>query len=222
MREIYFGVPLTRADRWRGPSCVEQGAHAICLPRPREVETRRREVARVVPSPSAIRELVEPALASSGLELWDVEVSRDLVRVLVDRPGGIDLDALASIAGRVVSPLLDEHPELTPEGHFHLEVSSPGVERTLRRIDQYQRYIGEQVTVKTTVPVEGARRHHGRLISADPAGIGIEPKDGPAGTIVRLGNDQIERARTVLVWGPSERPRKQKASRTDTSKDSRK
>jgi ribosome maturation factor RimP len=192
------------------------------LPRRREVENEQEGGRQVVPSSSAIRQLVEPALASSGLELWDVEVSRDLVRVLVDRPGGIDLDSLATVAGRVVSPLLDEHPELTPEGHFHLEVSSPGVERTLRRVDQYQRYLGEQLTVKTTAPVEGARRHHGRLIAVDEEGIVLQPKDGPAGAVLRLDHNQIERARTVLVWGPSERPQKHKASRADKSKDSRK
>ncbi|MBV9659911.1 MAG: ribosome maturation factor RimP, partial [Acidimicrobiales bacterium] len=149
---------------------------------------------------NAIRELVEPALASAGLELWDVEVSRDLVRVLVDQPGGIDLDALATVAGRVVSPVLDEHPELTPPGRFHLEVSSPGVERTLRRVEQYQRYVGTELSVKTTELVAGARRHHGVLVAVDDEGIRIEPKDGPAGAIVALPFGQIDRARTVLAW----------------------
>jgi ribosome maturation factor RimP len=169
-------------------------------------------------SSNAIRELVEPALASSGLELWDVEVSRDLVRVLVDRPGGIDLDSLATVAGRVVSPLLDEHPELTPQGRFQLEVSSPGVERTLRRLDQYQRYLGTEVSVKTSVPVAGARRHHGKLVAADESGIQIEPKDGPPGTVVELPYSQIDRARTVLVWGPAEPNRAQSRSGPKGSK----
>jgi ribosome maturation factor RimP len=153
-------------------------------------------------SADAIRELVEPALASSGLELWDVEVSRDIVRVLVDRPGGIDLDSLAEVAGQVVSPLLDDHPELTPAGRFQLEVSSPGVERTLRRVDQYRRYVGTEVSVKTTVAVDGARRHHGLLAEAGEDGIRIEPKDGPPGAVVALPYSTIDRARTVLVWGP--------------------
>lgn len=159
-------------------------------------------------SADAIRDLVEPALSSSDLELWDVEVTRDVVRILVDRPGGIDLDALGSAAGDVVSPILDDHPELTPSGSFQLEVSSPGVERTLRTVDHYARYIGSEVTVKTSVPVEGARRHHGTLLSADDQGISIAPKDGPAGSVLELPYAQIERTRTVLVWGPAPKPGK--------------
>ena len=159
-------------------------------------------------SSDAIRALVEPALVSSGLELWDVEVSRDAVRVLVDRPGGIDLDALADLAGKVVSPLLDEHPDLTPAGHFSLEVSSPGVERTLRRAEHYARYVGTEVSVKTAEAVAGARRHHGLLVAADDDAITVEPKDGPAGEQVRIPLELVDRARTVLVWGPAAKPGK--------------
>lgn len=152
-------------------------------------------------SPATIRDLVEPALTSSGLELWDVEVSPGVVRVLVDRPGGIDLDSLATVAGRVVSPLLEEHPEAVPTGHYHLEVSSPGVERTLRSIDHYRRFVGSEVSVKTTVPLHGARRHHGTLLAVDAEGIRIEPKDAAPGAVVELPHDRIDRARTVLAWG---------------------
>lgn len=157
-------------------------------------------------SADAIRELVEPALTSSELELWDVEVSGDVVRVLVDRPGGIDLDTLADVAGRVVSPILDEHPETTPAGRFQLEVSSPGAERTLRRPDQFRRYVGGEVSVKTAVAVDGARRHHGTLLEAGDEGIRLGIDDGPAGAVVDLPYDVIERARTVLVWGPRPKP----------------
>ena len=162
-------------------------------------------------SSDAIRALVEPALTSSGLELWDIEVSHDAVRVLVDRPGGIDLDSLASLAGRVVSPLLDEHPELTPSGHFSLEVSSPGVERNLRRVEHYARYIGTEISVKTSEAVAGARRHHGVLLSVDEQSVTLAPKDAPAGEVVVLPLERIERARTVLVWGPpADKPGKAK------------
>ena len=160
----------------------------------------------MVGSPDAIRALVEPPLVSSGLELWDVEISRDAVRVLVDRPGGVDLDALAELAGKVVSPLLDEHPELTPDGHYSLEVSSPGVERTLRRREHYDRYIGTEVAVKTSVAVDGARRHQGVLVSVDDEAVVVEPHEGPPDRRVTIRHADIDRARTVLVWGPAEKP----------------
>ena len=173
-------------------------------------------------SSDAIRALVEPALTSSGLELWDVEVSGDAVRILVDRTGGIDLDSLAGVAGKVVSPLLDEHPELTPAGRFSLEVSSPGVERNLRRVEHYSRYIGSEISVKTSSPVEGARRHHGNLLSVDERAVTLAPKDAPAGEVVELPLALIERARTVLVWGPAEKPGHPKgAKRSKASKASK-
>jgi ribosome maturation factor RimP len=157
-------------------------------------------------SADAIRELVEPALASSDLELWDVEVTRDTVRLLVDRAGGVDLDSLADLAGKVVSPLLDDHPELTPDGQYSLEVSSPGVERPLRRLEHYTRYLGAEISVKTTVPVDGARRHQGRLLAADGDGIALAVGDGPESRTVSIPLADIDRARAVLVWGPAPKP----------------
>jgi ribosome maturation factor RimP len=159
----------------------------------------------VMGSVEKIRELIEPALMSQGLELWDVEVTRDVVRILVDRPGGIDLDALTDASG-VISPLLDEGASAAPSGRYQLEVSSPGLERTLRTPDQYRRYVGSEITVKTTVPLAGARRHHGLLLAADDETISLRPADGPADAVMVLPRHQIDRARTVLVWGPTPRP----------------
>lgn len=164
-------------------------------------------------SVDAIRALVEAPLTSAGLELWDVEVTRDTVRVLVDREGGIDLDTLATLAGQVVSPLLDEHPELTPDDQYSLEVSSPGVERTLRTFDHYQRYIGQPVSVKTTVPVEGARRHQGVLQSAGEEHVKVKTDDAEVVIPMR----DIDRARTVLVWGPAPKPGRPKGQKSSTS-----
>jgi ribosome maturation factor RimP len=151
-------------------------------------------------SVESVREVVEPALTSSGLELWDVEITRDVVRILVDRPGGIDLDALTRASG-VISPLLDQNPRVVPLGRYQLEVSSPGLERTLRTPEQFRRYVGSEITVKTGVPVSGARRHRGTLVAADEGTIRLQPTDGPAGSVIELRHDQIDRARTVLVWG---------------------
>jgi ribosome maturation factor RimP len=152
----------------------------------------------------SIRELVEPVLISAGLELWDVEIAGDVVRIMVERPGGVDLDAL-SAASSALSPLLDSHPEATPDNRYQLEVSSPGIERTLRTPEQYRRYVQSEITVKTSVPVSGARRHRGRLIEVGPDGIALEPDEQP-GASIHIRYDQIQRARTVLVWGPTAGP----------------
>ena len=149
-----------------------------------------------------IRSLVEPALTAAGLEIWDVEAARGALRLLVDSPSGVDLDALTRASG-IVSGLLDDHPEVTPEGSYELEVSSPGVERTLRTPDHYRRYLGAEVSVKTKAAVGGARRHRGRLAGVADDGIELQPAEPPGAEPVAIAFGDIERARTVLVWGPT-------------------
>jgi ribosome maturation factor RimP len=157
-------------------------------------------------STEVIRSLVEPVLTSAGLELWDVEVGRGIVCIRVDRPdGAVDLDSLASVANGVLSPLLDESPEVVPPGRYQLEVSSPGVERTLRTLQHFRRYIGTEITVKTCVPIAGARRHQGRLVAVDEQGIQLAPA-GATDAVLEIRHDQIDRARTVFVWGPAPAP----------------
>lgn len=151
----------------------------------------------------AIRDLLDPPLAAAGLELWDVEVTPHVVRVLVDRPGGIDLDGL-SAATAVVSPLLDERPELAPPDRYELEVSSPGVERTLRTSEHRRRYVGQEVSVKTTAAVAGARRLQGTLLAADDATITVAPEGAAEPVVVPV--ELIARTRTVLAWGPAPKP----------------
>ncbi len=89
---------------------------------------------------------LSPVLESSGLELVDVVVGGSQVRVTVDRPGGIDLEALAE-ANREVSRVLDEMDPFPSA--YTLEVSSPGLERRLRTPAHFARAVGEKVSVRT-------------------------------------------------------------------------
>jgi ribosome maturation factor RimP len=158
-------------------------------------------VEEVVMGPKeSINELVEPLVAAARLELWDVELSSDLIRILVDRPGGVDLDTLDDTA-RAISAALDAHDELVPRRRYHLEVGSPGVERTLRTPDQFHQFVGTLVSIKTAQPIDGSRRFQGILMDADDDGVVLDAT-GPS----RFTYDQIEKARTVLVWGPSPKP----------------
>jgi ribosome maturation factor RimP len=151
----------------------------------------------------SIRELVEPVLTAAGLECWDVELASGVVRVLVDRTGGIDLDTLG-IVSQDVSAILDTH-EAGPNGRYQLEVSSPGVERTLRTPAQFRRFLGSVVSVKTAVPVDGERRFRGVLLAADDDRITLGTEDGD-GAGRQLAYDDITKAHTVLVWGPTPKP----------------
>jgi ribosome maturation factor RimP len=150
----------------------------------------------------SIRELVEPLLTASRLEVWDVELGSGLIRILVDRPGGVDLDALDD-AARTISTALDAHDELAPRGRYQLEVGSPGVERTLRTPDQFRQFVGTLVSVKTAQAIDGSRRFQGILVGVDDDGVVLDGAAPP-----RFAYDEIEKARTVLVWGPTPKPGK--------------
>lgn len=142
-----------------------------------------------------VRALVEGPLARSGIELVDVEHRGATLRVFVDRPGGIDLDTI-SAASQLVSALLDEDDPIP--GRYVLEVSSPGVERPLRTPAHFQRAVGSRIAVRTHPFVEGERRIEGVLTAADDEGIVVEGR--------ALSYAEIERARTVFVWGPAPKP----------------
>jgi ribosome maturation factor RimP len=142
-----------------------------------------------------VHELVAPLLADLGAELFDVELTRGVLRISIDRAdpaaGGVDLDLITAASQRI-SDALDTEPDLIP-GSYSLEVSSPGLERPLRTPEHFRRFVGTTITVKTHPGVEGERRVEGLLDSAADDGIVIGGR--------RLAYDQIERARTVFEWG---------------------
>ena len=152
---------------------------------------------------TAVRNLVEPALASKGLDVFDVEFTGGRLLVTVDRSGGIDLAALTE-ANRIVSDLLDEHDPI-PDDRYLLEVSSPGLERSLRTPEHFANAIGEKVSLKTHEPVDGERRFEGLLEAADADGVTLARR--------RFAYDEIERARTVFEWGPAPKPTKKKSDK---------
>jgi ribosome maturation factor RimP len=144
-----------------------------------------------------VRDVVGAPLETSGLELVDVEHTGTILRVTVDRPGGVDLDAISE-ASRLVSEALDR-TDVVP-GRYVLEVSSPGVERPLRTPAHFRRFVGTRVAVRTRPETEGERRVDGQLEAADDEGVVVAGR--------RLAYDEIERARTVFVWEPAPKPGK--------------
>src|SRR5437016_5869544 len=112
-----------------------------------------------------VHDVIESVLSTSGLELVDIQVGAGLVRVTVDRPGGIDLEALSD-SNRAISAALDRDDPI-PGGSYTLEVTSPGVERPLRTPEQFQRFVGTEVSVRTRPGTDGERRVAGRLADAD-------------------------------------------------------
>jgi ribosome maturation factor RimP len=141
--------------------------------------------------------LVRPVVERAGLELVDVvfrkEGGRRLLRVTIDRDGGVDLDGIAELSEKI-SRRLDL--EDFGGGRYELEVSSPGIERPLRTPAQFHRFVGTQVRVRTAAPVDGARSHMGALVAADDDGIVVSVD----GAERRFAYTDVVSARTVVDW----------------------
>lgn len=124
-------------------------------------------------------ELIDPLATAEGLEVVDVEFRREnrgaVLRLFLDRDGGVTLDDLTRVS-RQVSDVLDVH-EAVP-GKYTLEVSSPGINRRLRRPDHFARFVGGQVRVRTVVPLDGRRTFLGTLSGVASGGITVAQEDG--------------------------------------------
>jgi len=118
-----------------------------------------------------VSELVEPLANYNGLELVLVEFVKgprgNILRVIIDKEGGVTLDDCSRLS-RVVSDLLDVHDPVP--GSYNLEVSSPGINRPLVRLDDYHRFTGQKVFVKTIEPIGGRRRFKGLLVGVSGEG----------------------------------------------------
>jgi ribosome maturation factor RimP len=122
-----------------------------------------------------LAKLLEPTVERLGYELADLEVrlggKGGLIRVFIDKPEGIDLDDCETVS-RAVSALLDVEDPVP--GNYNLEVSSPGLDRKLTKVEHFQRFEGETVKVQMRFPIEGRRRFRGTLVSSDDENIVVE------------------------------------------------
>lgn len=161
------------------------------------------------PVAERVNDLLAPAMATLGAELVDVVWAGGTLRIVADRPDGITIDGLAEI-NRLVSPILDQHDPVP--GRYTLEVSSPGVERPLRRPDHFRRAVGETVIVKA-IPGVDPRRVKGLLRSfeGEVLEIDVVEIDGVDLAEVEphsISLDEIDTARTHFEWGPAPKPGK--------------
>jgi len=165
-----------------------------------------------------VRELVTPIVRKEGVELYDVEHESGVLRIMVDRPGGIDVDTIGDVSLKISQALDLTDP--VPDSRYLLEVKSPGIERKLRVPAHFQAKIGEQITVKVNPNVEGDRRLDGVLISSDEDGIELAVGQADLSVVRRLSYGDIESARTVFNWGresDTERPKGQAKSKSKAS-----
>jgi ribosome maturation factor RimP len=134
------------------------------------------KLTRQVGTVERVKSVATRVAADRGLELVDVELKRaqggQLVRLFVDQPGGgIGLDALQSVSEEV-SAILDAEDPI--DGHYTLEVSSPGLDRPLNGEADYRRFVGRLAKLSSYEPVEGRRHWTGRIVACDDGIVTLE------------------------------------------------
>lgn len=111
--------------------------------------------------------LLEPAVEAMECELWGIEYlqgRRPVLRIFIDREEGVGVEDCERVS-RQVSSILDVEDLIRVE--YTLEVSSPGMDRPLFTRAQFERFIGEQVSVRLRFPYEGRRKFKGRLAAVE-------------------------------------------------------
>ena len=154
-----------------------------------------------------VRAVVTPSLERAGVEVVDVELAANVLRVTIDRPGGVDLDLVSETSKQISADLDRQDDDLVP-GRYVLEVSSPGIERPLRTPAHFKRVVGSTVALKTHPGTEGDRRVEGVLEAADDDGVVVAGRSIPY--------SDIEKARTRFVWPQPRQPKSPPRARPGT------
>lgn len=140
-----------------------------------------------------VRALTEPVITDAEIELIDVEYVGGILRFLIDTPSGVTLDDCVRIHKKVADILDMEDP--IPH-RYTLEVSSPGMDRPLKTVRDFERVTGKLVKLITAIPVDNATVHTGRLEACEQ------------GQVILIVNaqrrfipfDVIQKARREVEW----------------------
>jgi ribosome maturation factor RimP len=163
--------------------------------------------------PPRLREVVEPILASHGLELVDTEVlsgpGGPLVRVVVDTPAGdgrVPVGRCADVA-REIGTGLDAEDSFSRG--YRLEVASPGLDRVLAREKDFAAALGAEVKIETRRPLDGRRHFRGALVGFE-AGVARVAIDGREH---RVPFEEVARARQIYQFTPADFSKPPKVAR---------
>ena len=157
----------------------------------------------IVESGAAARvaELIEPALSGSGFRLVRVAVSGregKTLQIMAERPDGTLTIADCEAISKEISPLLDVHDPIA--GSYHLEVSSPGIDRPLVRPSDFEVWSGYEAKIEVKQPIDGRKRFRGMLEGFEDGEVRIEVDLGEAGrNVIGIPVALVGEARLVLT-----------------------
>ena len=134
----------------------------------------------------SVGELHGQTVPALGYELvdWDMSARTRQIRVFIDKPDGVDVEDCARVSNHLTRLFTVENVDFE-----RLEVSSPGLDRPLKRLADYDRFAGQEAQLTLSAPVDGARRIKGILRGTDGDGVLVETATGvkalPLGTITQ-------------------------------------
>ena len=145
-------------------------------------------------STDGLTRMLQPLVESLGYEFVGIEHSSNpknaVLRIYIDREQGIDLDDCSTVS-REVAALLDVEDPVA--GHYNLEISSPGLDRPLFTLAQFDQFAGEEIKVTLYAPEEGRRKFRGRILAVKAERIQLDLGDAE----VALNISNIAKARLV-------------------------
>jgi ribosome maturation factor RimP len=148
---------------------------------------------------SRIQEIAERVCGSEGLEVVEVAVlgggSARVVRIFIDKPEGVT-HADCELVSHQVGTILDVE-DVVPGGRYHLEVSSPGLDRKLTKAAHYERFLGQKAKIVLREPFENQKNWVGKLARFENNQVTLEPTEGK---FVTFPLDRIERANLKFEW----------------------
>jgi ribosome maturation factor RimP len=148
---------------------------------------------------SKIEEIAQRVAESEGLEVVEVEVKgggvHRFVRISIDKPEGVthgDCEMLSQQVGTIL-----DVEDVVPGGRYTLEVSSPGVERKLLKLNDYERFQGKKAKVTLRDPIDGRRNWEGTLAGIED---GLIRLDQERGDPIRFTFEQVQKANLKFEW----------------------
>ena len=144
-----------------------------------------------------IKELIQPVIDEQGVELVDIELKgrpgSQILRVIVDTESGITLDQCIAL-NRMLSDVMDMEDPI--KGRYTLEVTSPGVDRPLKNINDFRRNLGRDVVIELVNENGELSRKEGKLITADEKCLVLETKKGD----IEILLTQVIKGKVQLPW----------------------
>lgn len=144
-----------------------------------------------------VEELLKPIITKLNYELYDVIYEKEgkdyYLRIIIDKPEGIDINDCEKVNNEI-NDILDEADYI--KGQYFLEVSSPGVERLLRKEKHFKNQIGNEIKVKLFKPINKQKELIGTLVEYNKEGLTIKVDD----TTIKIDSKDIAVTKTIFNW----------------------